>query len=136
MKALLLMSIALLSGCMISSRRIAGDNDEPQRLQSGYYAVYTNTNDTERIFRKCSYSGGPFKDSTIYPATRRTLNVLSLYSYSSAASGAYMLIGPTLFVYPFVMCNLPIQFCLDTVLIPWDLYNVPEVPEGFERWKE
>jgi uncharacterized protein YceK len=134
MKALLLLSIALLSGCMISSRRIAGNNDEPQRLQSGYYAVYTN--DTERIFRKCSYTGGPFKDSTIYPATRRTLNVLSLYSYSSAASGAYMLIPPTLVFYPFVMCNLPIQFCLDTVLVPWDLYNVPEVPEGFERWKE
>lgn len=136
MKALFLLSIALLSGCMISSRRIAGNNDEPQRLQSGYYAVYTNTNGTERIFRKCSYVGGPFKDSTIYPATRRTLNVLSLYSYSSAASGAYMLIPPTLVFYPFIVCNLPIQFCLDTVLIPWDLYNVPEVPEGFERWKE
>lgn len=134
MKTFLLLSIALLSGCMISSRRIAGDNDEPQRLQSGYYAIYTNGD--ERIFRKCSYVGGPFKDSTIYPATRNTLNVLSLYSYSSSASGAYMLIPPTLVVYPLVMCNLPIQFCLDTVLIPWDLYNVPEVPEGFERWKE
>lgn len=134
MKALLLLSIALLSGCMISSRRIAGDTDEPQHLQTWYYATYTN--DTERIFRKCSYVGGPFKDSTIYPATRQTLNALSLYSYSSAASGDYMLILPTLICYPFVVCNLPIQFCLDTVLIPWDLYNVPEVPEGFERWKE
>lgn len=134
MKALLLLFIVLLSGCMISSRRIAGNNDEPQRLQSGYYAVYTNG--TERIFRKCSYTGGPFKDATIYPATRVTLNMLSLYSYSSAASGSYMLIGPTLTIYPLVMCNFAIQFCLDTVLIPWDLYNVPEVPKGFERWKE
>lgn len=132
MKALLLLSIALLSGCTISSRRI-DDGSDIRVLSSGYYAAYTNGQET--IYRKCSYVDGPFKNSTIYPATRVTLNMLSLYSYSSAASGDYMLIPTTLVFYPVVLVNLPIQFTLDTVLIPWDIYNVPKVPDGFKRRK-
>lgn len=138
----LLASLLLLAtaGCCIASRRIAGTEDI-RVLQTGYYRDYTNGQ--QRVngiysypvsqYRTSSYVGGPFAKSRIYPATRLVLNHASLMSYSSAASGDYMLNIINLPCYPFILIQIPIQFCLDTILIPWDLYNTPECPEGYQE---
>ena len=139
---ILLLIVSVCCGCCIVNRNIC---EETQRLQTGYYECYTNGVYREvtglwgtslkqgTIYYRTSYVGGPYEGAHIYPATRDVLNMLSLYSYSSAASGAYMLIGPTLVIYPFVLCELPIQFVLDTILIPFDLYNTPNPPEGYKK---
>lgn len=85
------------------------------------------------VYKYCSNSNGPWQDSEIYPATRYTLNALSFYSYSSAASGDYMLSGYVLIGYPVVLVELPIQVVLDTVLLPWDLIAAPTTPEGYKK---
>ncbi len=46
-----------------------------------------------------------------------------------------MLALPTLCVYPIVLIELPIQFCLDTLLIPYDMWNVPHPPDGYKQMK-
>ena len=131
-------------GCCITSRRIV-NNEDIRVLTSGYYRVYTNgqvragiiqgTTYLEAQYRKCSYTGGPFANSDIYPATRNVLNHASLMSYSSAASGAYMENLINIPCYPIILIQIPIQFCIDTVLIPWDLFNTPKVPEGYQFWR-
>lgn len=138
----LLASLLLLAtaGCCIESRRIAGTEDI-RVLQSGYYRVYTNgqqrVNGSYRYpvaeYRTSSYVGGPYAYSRIYPATRNVLNHASFMSYSSAASGDYMLNIINLPCYPIILIQIPIQFCLDTILIPWDLYNTPKCPEGYQE---
>jgi len=139
----LLMTVVTV-GCCIDSRRLV-DNKEINVLTSGYYRVYTNgqvragyiqgTSYPVCQYRKCSYTGGPFANSDIYPATRNVLNHASLMSYSSAASGAYMENLINLPCYPIILIQIPIQFCIDTVLIPWDLFNTPKVPEGYQFWR-
>ena len=128
-------------GCCIDSRRIAFDR-EPDRLQSGYYHYYTNgltevvgfySYPVKPIYKVCSYTGGPWRGSDIYPATRNVLNHASFMSYSSAASGDYMLNIINLPFYPVILIEIPIQFCLDTILIPWDLLNAPSTPEGYSK---
>lgn len=137
-----LMSLAI-TGCMISSRTFGNRNSKDLYiLPGGRYHMYTNINynasfphnyQTNRycMYLSSSYSRGPWEGSDIYPASRECLNALSLYSYSEAASGDYMLIGPTLLVYPFVLIDLPIQFVLDTILLPYDLYNIAIPPENY-----
>lgn len=139
---MLVLIVSVCSGCCISTRNIC---EKTQILQTGYYECYTNgvyrqvtglwgtSLKQGTIYYKTSYVGGPYEGAHVYPATRHVLNMLSLYSYSSAASGDYMLIGPTLVIYPFVLCELPIQFVLDTILIPFDLYNTPNPPEGYKK---
>lgn len=140
----------MIAGCCIGSRNMV---KETHVLTSGYNVCYTNGekevsaiwhyNDgtaktnycNKSIYYTTSYVGGPWSGSFLYPATRQTLNALSLYSYSSAASGDYMLGLPTLCVYPIVLVELPIQFCLDTVLIPFDIINQPNPPDGYVRRK-
>lgn len=136
--------IAITAGCCIGSRARV---KETHVVASGYHVTYYSdevvTNVTsygtykynKSIAYTTSYVGGPWEGSFIYPATRQTLNALSLYSYSSAASGDYMLALPTLCVYPIVLIELPIQFCLDTLLIPYDMWNVPHPPEGYKQRK-
>lgn len=142
--------LAVTGGCCIGSRNLV---KETHVLTSGYNVCYTNgeqtvsyvstyydgtkkTNYTAKaIYYTTSYVGGPWQGSFLYPATRQTLNALSLYSYSSAASGDYMLGLPTLCIYPVVLIELPVQFVLDTVLIPYDLINQPHPPEGYVRRK-
>ena len=127
-------------GCCIDSRRIV-DNQDLHVLKSGYYRCYTNGQTrvgslgykyNVAVFLKCSYTGGPWANSDIYPATRNVLNHASFMEYSSAASGAYMENMINLPFYPIIIIQIPIQFCLDTLLIPWDLYNVPKPPEGYQ----
>lgn len=140
---ILVLIASMCGGCCIINRNIC--EETPPCIQSGFYECYTNGVYKEvtglwgtslkqgTIYYRTSYVGGPYEGSHIYPSTRHVLNMLSLYSYSSAASGAYMLIGPTLLIYPFVLCELPIQFTLDTILIPFDLYNSPNPPEGYKK---
>lgn len=135
-------SLILLAtaGCCIESRRIAG-TENVRVLQSGYYRAYTNGQ--QRVFgnytypvsqyRTSSYVGGPYAHSRIYPATRLVLNHASLMSYSSAESGDYMVNIINIPCYPIILIQIPIQFCLDTILIPWDLYNTPKCPEGYQE---
>ena len=65
--------------------------------------------------------------------TRYVLNILSGWSYSSAASGNYMNNLITLPTYPIYIVELPIQLALDTVLIPFDWLNTPSCPEGYQK---
>ena len=129
---------AVTGSCCVGSRNKVR---ETHVVASGYHVTYYSdevvTNGiykyNKSIAYTTSYVGGPWEGSFIYPATRQTLNALSLYSYSSAASGDYMLAFPTLCAYPIVLVELPLQFCLDTILIPDDLWNVPNPPEGYKR---
>ena len=132
-------------GCCISSRNIVR---ETRTCVSGYYMCYTNgvvrpyaynidqngvTNYVwythESICYRTSYSGGPYPKSSIYPATRCVLNILSGWSY---LPDAYMCNLYTLPTYPIYLIELPIQLVLDTVLIPFDLLNTPNPPKGYE----
>ena len=132
--------LASMSGCCIMARRIA-DNEDVHVLQSGYYHTYTNGTFhgeppwqyANSIHRACSYTGGPWAGSDIYPATRLVLNHASFMSYSSAASGDYMINIINLPCYPIILVEIPIQFCLDTVLLPFDLLNRPTTPEGWTK---
>ena len=135
-----LLLFAMAAGCCIEARRIAGTEDL-HVLQSSYYRTYTNGQ--QRVsngysypvaqYRTSSYVGGPYAYSRIYPATRLVLNHASFMSYSSAASGDYMINIINLPCYPIILIQIPIQFCLDTILIPWDLYNTPKCPEGYQE---
>ena len=137
------------SGCCILSRNISG----PTRVvTSDFYHSYTNGNivvsmwvidkdgnkipysyHNECICYKTSYVGGPWRGSDLYPGTRYVLNILSGWSYSSAASGNYMNNLITLPTYPIYIVELPIQLALDTVLIPFDWLNTPSCPEGYQK---
>lgn len=141
LKRILCISLILMAaGCCIECRNRV---KETHVVGSGYHVTYCSdeivTNGIYKYKKSISYTtsyvGGPWEGSFIYPATRQTLNALSLYSYSSAASGEYMLALPTLCVYPIILIELPIQFCLDTLLIPYDLWNVPDPPEGYKLLK-
>lgn len=135
--SLLLLAAA---GCCIESRRIAGTEDL-RVLQTGYYRAYTNgqyrVSGSYRYpiaqYRASSYVGGPYAHSRIYPATRKVLNHASFMSYSGPESGDYMINIINLPCYPIILIQIPIQFCLDTILIPWDLYNTPKCPEGYQE---
>ena len=132
--------ITITAGCCIECRnRVKATHVVGSGYHVTYYSDEVVTNGmykyNKSIAYATSYVGGPWEGSFIYPATRQTLNALSLYSYSSAASGEYMLALPTLCVYPIVLIELPIQFCLDTLLIPYDLWNVPNPPEGYKLLK-
>lgn len=152
MKTVLLVIAAVFlsvvsGGCCICCRRWSDSGKETLILTTGQYRAYTNgqmkvaghykdgkpylVEDT--IYKICSNSNGPFRDSDVYPATRNTLNALSLYRYSGEADGDYMFVLPTLIIYPIVLVELPIQLVLDTVLLPWDLYVAPKAPEGYRR---
>lgn len=85
------------------------------------------------VHKYCSNANGPWAGSEIYPATRFVLNALTFMSYSSAASGDYMLGTVILPTYPLWLIELPIQFVLDTVLIPLDLWMAPTTPEGYKK---
>lgn len=150
-RILIIVAAVILSvvsgGCCICCRRWTDSGKETNVLTSGQYRAYTNgqmkvaghykdgspylVKDT--IYKVCSNSNGPFRDSDVYPATRNTLNALSLYSYSRAEAGDYMMILPTLIIYPIVLCELPIQLVLDTVLLPWDAIVAPKAPEGYRK---
>lgn len=141
MKKLLVSLLLLVSaGCCIESRRIAGTEDL-RVLQSSYYRTYTNGqyrvngiySYPDAQYRASSYVGGPYAHSRIYPATRKVLNHASFMSYSDPASGDYMINIINLPCYPIILIQIPIQFCLDTILIPWDLYNTPKCPEGYQE---
>lgn len=130
------------NGCCIASRQICFDKEITGHVlpATGTYRCYTNgmvrtvgnyTYPKDPIYKYCSYNLGPWYGSDIYPATRMTLNALSGWTYSPACSGDYMNNIITLPLYPLVVCELPIQFVLDTVLIPFDLLNAPTVPEGY-----
>lgn len=140
-------------GCCIESRSWKIDKEVPRGtpLRTGLYCSFTNGEmvatrswrsydgktgtyySPKTIDKFCCYANGPWANSDIYPATRHTLNALSGWSYSSAASGNYMLNIVTLPCYPLVLVNLPIQFVLDTVLMPYDLIAAPTAPEGYRR---
>lgn len=132
----LVVLVVLASGCCIDCR---SKFEETHILRSGNYVCYkpiVSTNDAEHAYRdykyfNCSYRQGPWAGSAIYPGTRMVLNYASLFSYSSPASGDYMM-GPVILMgYPIVLCSIPIQFCIDTVMLPWDIYNAPVAPEGY-----
>ena len=144
----LLLLAAISAGCCIMSRNIV---TKTKVLKSDYYIGYTNgvmhvfsylidengneipyTYVPESIYYKTSYMGGPYRGSLIYPATRNVLNILSMWSYSSAAGGDYMNNIVTLPTYPLYIVELPIQLVLDTVLLPFDLLNQPRPPEGYQ----
>lgn len=141
MKALKTIIVVLVAivvvGCCIDSRRICRESG--RTVQSDHYCVYTNdvleayTNVYGKLsyraqtkYYTVSYNGGPFRGSILYPGTREDLNILALWSYSSAASGNYMNNIITMPLYPLFIVALPIEFVIDTVLIPWDLYNSPQ----------
>ena len=129
----LVMLACLMSGCCIESRRVF---ERTRTVRSGNYVCYRPIKADPKDYSqyqyfKCSYRQGPWKGSAIYPGTRMALNAASLYSYSSAASGDYMMGFPTLCVYPIVLCSIPINFCIDTLVLPWDIYNAPVAPEGY-----
>lgn len=157
-KKLLISSIALAlaiitGGCCINCRSWKIDKEITGNVlpASGTYHYYTNgckkafmyrdwqTGEMkqglteDRIYKYCSNANGPWKGSEIYPATRYVLNGLSFFSYSSAASGDYMMGGFVLVTYPFWLVELPIQCVLDTVLLPWDLIAAPTTPEGYKK---
>lgn len=100
---------------------------------NSYYGSNVTYRTIDQVYKYCSNANGPWKDSEIYPATRQTLNALSFMSYSSPASGDYMLGIVILPCYPIVLIELPIQFVLDTVLIPLDLWMAPTTPEGYKK---
>ena len=137
-----LTAICTLSGCCYMSRNLCKELPPGRGLTSDYYVTYTNgvtktqgtyTYDVYPHYYVSSYVGGPYKGAILYPATRNVLNILSGWSYSSAASGNYMLNLITLPTYPIYIVELPIQTVLDTVLIPFDLINTPNPPEGYSR---
>lgn len=146
--SLTILMLLIGAGCCIDSRNMVVK--DVHVLTSGYYVCYTNgemvasghwiyndgtvkTNFVNKsIYYKTSYVGGPWAGSFIYPATRNVLNHASFMSYSSAASGAYMENIINLPCYPIILLQIPIQFCLDTVLLPFDLINRPHPPEGYE----
>lgn len=151
-KILVVITMLGAAGCCISSRSWRIDKEIPRYtpVGSGTYVTYasietktetvkyydgrTETREVPKdyILKYCNYHTGPWEGSDIYPATRLTLNALSGWSYSSPASGDYMLNIVTVPLYPLVLCNLPIQFVLDTVLLPWDLISAPTCPEGYK----
>ena len=122
------------------SRQLS-DNEDINVLTTGFYHCYTNGKYrvvgsyryAESQYRRCSYTCGPWEGSDIYPATRYCLNILSGWSYSPAAAGHYMNNLITLPTYPIYIIELPIQFCLDTILLPFDIWNTPKVPEGYQK---
>lgn len=103
------------------------------RETGGYYTTNKLVMVQGEVYKYCSNSNGPWKDSELYPATRLTLNALSFMSYSSAASGDYMLGIVIIPCYPFILCELPVQFVLDTVLIPLDWWMAPTTPTGYKK---
>lgn len=107
--------------------------DVPTAVKDGdlSIAVLRKIKMNARVYKYCSYHNGPFAGSDIYPGTRMTLNALSGWSYSSAASGDYMMNVITIPLYPIVLCNLPVQFVLDTILLPYDLIAAPTCPDGY-----
>lgn len=131
---------AVSAGCCIVAREWV-DDKEIHVIQSGYHHSYTNGMYhgkppwvyADTICKKCSYTGGPWAGSDIYPATRLVLNHASLMSYSSAASGDYMANIFNIPFYPIVLCQIPVQLCLDTMLLPFDLWNRPTCPEGYRQ---
>ena len=132
----ILTALITAGGCCLDARRTF---EETRVLRSGHYVCYkpiVNTNDAKNAYRdyryfNCSYRQGPWAGSAIYPGTRMVLNMASFFSYSSAASGDYMM-GPfVLAVYPIVLCGIPVQFCIDTLVLPYDIYNAPHPPEGY-----
>lgn len=156
LKALQYIAIILLAlvtaGCCINCRSWKIDKEITGRVlpASGTYHYYTNglmktetwyssyygSNVTHKVpdtkYKYCSNANGPWAGSEIYPATRFVLNGLSFMSYSSPASGDYMLNIVILPTYPIWLIELPIQFVLDTILLPWDLIAAPTVPEGYK----
>lgn len=137
----------LFSGCFIASRQLVVKN--PRSVASDHYCVYTNGQLEARIdhyyngrvetnyvnktlYYSTSYVGGPYRGSFLYPGTRLDLNILSGWSYSSAASGNYMLNLFTIPTYPLYIVALPVEFVLDTLLIPFDLINQPHPSDD---WK-
>lgn len=108
-----------------------------QMKASTYYDYTCHSNVTHMVkdckYKYCSNANGPWAGSEIYPATRFVLNALTFMSYSSAASGDYMLGIVILPTYPLWIVGLPIQFVLDTVLLPVDLLMAPTTPEGYEK---
>lgn len=141
--------IAISAGCCINCRSWKIDKEITGHClpASGTYHYYTNgqmrvcgkyANGNPVLtpvckYKYCSNANGPWAGSEIYPATRFVLNGLSGFSYSSAASGDYMMCGVVLVTYPFWLVELPIQFVLDTVLLPWDLIAAPTTPEGYKK---
>lgn len=144
---------AVSIGCCIGSRswKVNKEIDGYILPCSGSYHYYTNgltktvqlkhwktgeiytIQQTDCIYKYCSNANGPFAGSDIYPATRSVLNALSFFSYSGAASGDYMLGVIVLPCYPIVLCELPIQIILDTVLLPYDLIAAPTTPKGYTK---
>jgi len=144
--------IFVSGGCCISCRSWTIDKEITGNClpASGTYHYYTNglmkaytyrdwkTGELKEgltkdcVYKYCSNANGPWKGSEIYPATRYVLNGLSFFSYSSAASGDYMLGGLVLLTYPIWLIELPVQFVLDTVLLPWDVIAAPTCPEGYK----
>jgi len=145
--------VSLSGGCCICCRSWKIDKEITGHClpASGTYHYYTNglqkaytyrdyqTGEmkegltTDCVYKYCSNANGPWAGSEIYPATRFVLNGLSLFSYSSAASGDYMMGGFVLVTYPFWLVELPVQFVLDTVLLPWDLIAAPTTPDGYKK---
>lgn len=153
MKTIKYISAIILSvvsiGCCIECRSWKIDKEITGHIlpPSGTYHYYTNGE--MRVcgrykdgspymapvckYKHCSNANGPWAGSDIYPATRATLNALSGMSYSSPASGDYMMNIVILPCYPIVLCELPIQLVLDTVLLSWDLIAAPTTPEGYKK---
>lgn len=135
-------AVGINCGCCICSRSLSFDSEVEGHVlpPTGFYRAYTNGHvvvkgiysyPKDPIYKHCSYNLGPWKGSDFYPATRMTLNALAGWTYSPACSGDYMNNLITLPLYPLVVCELPIQFVLDTVLIPFDFLNAPTSPEGY-----
>lgn len=141
--------LCVSAGCCIGSRSWKIDKEITGHVlpASGTYHCYTNGEmkvcghyqDGSPYmapickYKYCSNTTGPWAGSDIYPATRSVLNALSFMSYSSAASGDYMLNIVILPCYPVVLVELPIQIVLDTILLPWDIIAAPTTPEGYKK---
>ena len=129
----LVVLVAVASGCCIDCR---SKFEETHILRSDNYVCFKPINAepgnyNDYLYYNCNYRGGPWRGCSVYPGTRMVLNYASLFSYSSPASGDYMM-GPVILMgYPIVLCSIPIQFCIDTVMLPWDIYNAPVAPEGY-----